>query len=79
MYMFSEETFTDVYMYTEIHIVMSYFSQDTKQISGTCQNANKTIKYLVTFQDRQQLFNWRCAELVPHPVVTADVFSTAKW
>jgi len=39
MYIFSEQTFID--MYTEIHIDISYFNQDTKQNSATCQNAEK--------------------------------------
>jgi len=37
MYIFSEQTFID--MYTEIHVDILYFNKDTKQSSALCQNA----------------------------------------
>ena len=39
MYIFSEQTFTDIY--TEIHVDNLYFNQDTKLSNATCQNAGK--------------------------------------
>jgi len=36
-------------MYTEIHIDISHFNEDTKQ-STTCQNPEKNTKYLVSYQ-----------------------------
>ena len=30
-----------IIIYTEIHVKISYFNQDTKQSSATCQNAGK--------------------------------------
>ena len=40
-YIFSEQTFTDICIYTQIHVDISYLllNQDSKQSSIRCQNA----------------------------------------
>jgi len=37
-------------MYTESHVVILHFNQDTKQSSVTCKNAEKPPGYFVSYR-----------------------------
>ena len=63
MYIFSEQTFTD--MYTD----NSYFNQHTKQSTATCQNAEKPQR-IVSYQFLNKR-STECAEVVKSCFVTA--------
>ena len=66
-------------MYTEIHIDICYFNQDTKQSSVTRQNAKENTK-LIVFSKRstENVLNWSSSCFVT-AVVLPDVFFTAKY